>query len=122
MANGSQLAAASIGGVSTLMLSSNVTMERTMLDITALGDAWQTNLYGVGRISGSVDVAYNKIIHANALGNIAGAGAAVAAIFTWKTGETWTGNVRVNSVNVTAAADDLVRATISFVGEGAWSI
>ena len=124
MANSSVLAGATINGVSTFMLSSNVTVERTTIPVTALGDSWEKNVQGVARVSGSVEVAYDKSDHANIIANLitpSSPNAAVAATFTWNSGETWTGNLYVNSVNATASVDDIVKATMNFVGDGTWT-
>lgn len=125
MANSSVLAGATINGVSVFVLSSNVTAERTTIPVTALGDAWEKNVQGVARVSGSIEVAYDKSDHASIIAHMvspSSPNAPVAATFTWNTSETWTGNLYVNSVNATATVDDIVKATISFVGDGTWTI
>jgi hypothetical protein len=121
MANSSALAGATINSISVFVLSSNVTVERTTIPVTALGDTWETNVQGVARVSGSIEVAYDKSDHANIIAHMTGATGSVAATFTWNTSETWTGNLIVNSASATAAVDDIVKATINFVGTGTWS-
>ena len=48
--------------------------------------------------------------------------AAVTGTITWNTGETWTGSLLINDAAATATTDDLVKATISFVGTGTWTV
>lgn len=122
MANSSIVAGATINSVSVFVLSSNVTVERTTIPVTALGDSWEKNVQGVARVSGSIEVAYDKSDHANMIAHMTGATGKVAAVFTWNTGESWSGDLYVNSVNASAAVDDIVKATLNFVGEGTWTI
>lgn len=125
MANSSVLAGATINSVSVFVLSSNVTVERNTIPITALGDAWEKNVQGVARVSGSIEVAYDKSDHGSIITHMvtpSSPNAPVAGTFTWNTGETWTGNLYVTSINATAAVDDIVKATINFNGDGAWTL
>ena len=122
MANSSAISACSIGGAVLFVQSANVTLSRTTLPTTALGDSWETNVYGVGRVSGSIEVLYDVTDHATMVDQCETAGAAVSATITWRTGESWSGNVFVNEVNASVAVDDLVKATISFVGTGTWTV
>lgn len=122
MANSSLLTGCSIGGAVLFVQSANVTLSRTTLPTTALGDSWETNVHGVARISGSVEVLYDKSDHAAMVDQCETAGSALAATFTWNTAETWAGNVHISEVSATAAVDDLVKATISFVGTGTWTV
>jgi hypothetical protein len=125
MANSTALSVVgvNIGGAVPFVTSANVSVTRTTLPTTALGDSWETNKYGVARVSGSLEVIYDKSDHATLVDQMENASASVAATVTWNTGpETWTGNVLVTEVNTIAAVDDLVKATISFVGDGTWTI
>jgi hypothetical protein len=122
MANSSALSAASVAGVSLFVESSNVTASRTVLPITSLGDSWEKNVYGVARVSGSIEVLYDKSDHAAIVDAMENATGAVACVFTWNTSETWTGNAFITEVSARASTDDLVKATISFVGDGTWTI
>lgn len=122
MANGSSLTSATVAGVSLFVQSSNVTVSRTNLPITSLGDSWEKNVYGVAKVSGSVEVLYDKSDHSAIVSAMSGATGVVACTFTWNTGETWTGNAFITEVSASVAVDDLVKATISFVGNDTWTI
>jgi hypothetical protein len=122
MANSSTLSGATIAGVSLFVTSSNVTVSRTTLPTTSLGDSWEKNLYGVARVSGSIEVLYDKSDHGAIVDAMENATGTVACTFTWNTAETWTGNAFITEVNATASTDDLVKATISFVGDSSWTI
>lgn len=121
MPNSSGLSSANIGGASLYVTAANVTLSRTVLPTTALGDKWETNVYGVGRISGSVEVMYDKTSHANMVDQVEQASSSVTGTFTWDTGDTWTGQLLVTEAAATVSVDDLVKATISFVGTGTWT-
>lgn len=121
MPNSSGLSSANIGGASLYITAANVTISRTALPTTALGDKWETNVYGVGRISGSVEVMYDKTAHANMVDQVEQASSSVTGTFTWDTGDTWTGQLLVTEAAATVSVDDLVKATISFVGTGSWT-
>lgn len=121
MANSSAISACSIGSTVLFVQSASVTLSRTTLPTTALGDSWETNVYGVGRVSGSIEVLYDVTDHATMVDQCETASAALSATITWRTGESWSGSVFVNEVNASVAVDDLVKATISFVGTGTWT-
>ena len=125
MANSSVVAGATINSISTFVLSSNVTAERSTIPVTALGDSWEKAVQGIARVSGSIEVAYDKSDHANIIAHMvtpASPNAGVSATFTWNTGETWTGTLYVTSINASAAVDDIVKATINFTSDGTWTI
>lgn len=122
MANSSIVTACSIGGTVLFVQSANVTLSRTALPTTALGDSWESNVHGVARVSGSVEVLYDKSDHATMVDQCETASAALSATITWNTAETWTGSCHITEVNATASVDDLVKATISFVGTGTWTV
>ena len=122
MANSSLLTACNIGGTVLFVQSASVTLSRTTLPTTALGDSWETNVHGVARVSGSVEVLYDKSDHATMVDQCENASAALSATITWNTGETWSGSCHISEVNATASVDDLVKATISFVGTGTWTV
>lgn len=122
MANSSALSAASVAGVSLFVQSSNVTVSRTTLPTTSLGDGWERNVYGVARVSGSIEVLYDKSDHSAIVAALSGSTGTVACTFTWNTAESWTGNAFITEVSATASTDDLVKATISFVGDNNWTI
>lgn len=122
MANSSVLTACNIGGVVLFVQSANVTVSRTTLPTTGLGDSWETNVFGVARVSGSVEVLYDKSDHAAMVDQMETASAALSATLTWNTAESWTGSCHISEVNASASVDDLVKATISFVGTGQWTV
>ena len=122
MANSSIVTACNIGGAVLFVQSANVTLSRTALPTTALGDSWESNVHGVARVSGSVEVLYDKSDHATMVDQCENASAALSATITWNTAETWTGSCHITEVNATASVDDLVKATISFVGTGTWTV
>lgn len=123
MANSSVVTGVNIGGAVLFVQSANVTLSRTALPTTALGDSWESNVHGVARVSGSIEVLYDKSDHATLVDQCETASAALSATITWNTGpETWTGSCHITEVNATASVDDLVKATISFVGTGTWTV
>lgn len=122
MANSSLVTACNIGGAVLFVQSANVTLSRTALPTTALGDSWESNVHGVARVSGSVEVLYDKSDHAAMVDQCENASAALSATITWNTAETWAGSCHITEVNATASVDDLVKATISFVGTGTWTV
>ena len=79
----------------------------------------------VARVSGSIEVLYDKSDHATMVDQCETASAALTSTITWNTNpspETWTGSCHITEVNATASVDDLVKATISFVGTGTWTV
>ena len=125
MANSSVVAGATINSISVFVLSSNVTAERSTIAVTALGDSWEKNVQGIARVSGIIEVAYDKGDHASIITHMVTPqtpNAGVAATFTWNTGEAWTGTLYVTSINASAAVDDIVKATINFTSDGSWTI
>jgi len=125
MANASAVTGVSFNSAAVLFVqSANVTASRTLLPTTSLGDNWEFNIQGVGRVSGSIEVLYDKSDH-QALSNHVLAASAQNPLnmtITWNTGEVWSGNSWVSEVSVTASTDELVKATISFSGNGAWAV
>jgi len=122
MANSSAVTGVTIGTAVPFVQSASVTVARTTLPTTALGDTWESNVYGVARVSGTLEVMYDKSDHATLVDQLENATAAVTGTITWNTGETWTGSLLVNDAAATASTDDLVKATISFVGTGTWTV
>jgi len=124
MANSSAVSAVgvTIGTAVPFVTSANVNVSRTTLPTTALGDSWEKNQYGVARISGTIEVIYDKSDHATMVDQVETAGASTTATFTWNTGETWTGKIMVTEASATAAVDDLIKASITFVGDDSWTV
>lgn len=122
MANSSTISAVSIGGAVLFCQSANVTVSRTVLPVTSLGDEWEFNRYGVARVTGSVEVLYDVSDHGTIVNALENATGTLAVTITWATGESWSGNAFVTEVNASVAVDDLVKASITFNGSGQWTV
>lgn len=123
MANSTALSTATFNTVlvSTVQ-SAQMTSSRATMEVTEIGDLNAKFVYGVISSTASLEVFFDKSDHAALTAQMSGATAAVAVILTWNTGESWTGNAFVNSINVTAAAGDVVKATIELQFTGAVTI
>ena len=76
--------------------------------------------YGVITTTASLEVFFDKSDHAALINQMGNATAAVSCELIFNTTpESWTGNALVNSINVTAAAGDVVKATIELQFTGA---
>lgn len=123
MANSTQLTTVTFNSVLTVLATSvNCTLSRNTIEIAGLGSSFVDNVFGTARVSGSIEVLFDKSDHAAFTANTSGAAAAAAMTILWNTGETWSGNAIINEVSVTAGLDDVVKATVSFTGTGTWTV
>jgi hypothetical protein len=122
MANSSVVTGVNIGGSVAFVQSASANLSRTTITTTALGDSWETNVYGVARVSGSIEVLFDKSDHSAMTNQCSTAGTSVSATFTWNTAETWTGSLLITEASPNVNVDDLVKASFSFVGTGTWTV
>lgn len=103
--------------------SAQMTSSRATMEVTEIGDANAKFIYGVISTTASLEVFFDKSDHAALIAQMSGATAAVTVELIWNTTpESWTGSALVNSINVTAAAGDVVKATIELQFTGAVTI
>lgn len=123
MANATTLSTVSFGGSLVGVGAVRAAIARAIIGATGIGIDAETNAYGVFRVTGSIDLFFDKADHNAILAQIRDATAPAAMTITWVTGKTWSGNARFSDCDVRAEGeDDLVRATASFRGNGAWSV
>ena len=122
MANTSQLSSVNFGGLVAFVTSANVTVQRNSVEIAGLGTSWVETQYGTARVSGTIEVLFDKTDHAAFMTQIAGANAAATMTMTWTTAESWSGSALITEVSPSASVDDVVKASISFVGTGVWTL
>lgn len=123
MANSTAISSVTFNGnaVATVQ-SAQMTSSRATMEVTEIGDSNAKFLYGVISTTASLEVFFDKGDHSALTNQMTGATAAVPVVITWNTSETWTGSAVVNSINVTAAAGDVVKATIELQFTGAVTI
>jgi hypothetical protein len=123
MANSTAISSVTFNSVTVVTVqSAQMTSSRATMEVTEIGDSNAKFLYGVISTTASLEVFFDKSDHATMTAQMSGATAAVAVTITWNTGESWTGSAFVNSINVTAAAGDVVKATIELQFTGAVTI
>lgn len=124
MANSSQLSTVTFNSALTVLATSiNCTVSRNTIEIAGLGTDFVSNVFGTARVSGTIDILFDKSDHAALMANLSGAAAAATLTIVWNSGpETWTGNAIINDFSVTASLDEIVKATVSFTGTGAWTV
>ena len=121
--------ALTLGGVAVAQITDwSVSQSVDVADTTTMGDGDRTFLAGIKSFEGSADVLWAAEDHAPDQGLVAGeilVGTTYAAIFyPGGTGGnvSYSGNVIVTGVEVSATVDDVVTASISFQGTGALNI
>ena len=121
MANSSALSSVKFNGATVATVqSAQITSSRATMEVTEIGDANAKFLYGVISTTASLEVFFDKSDHAALINQMGNATAAVSCELIFNTTpESWTGNALVNSINVTAAAGDVVKATIELQFTGA---
>ena len=120
MAHSSALSTVTVNSVIIASIqSAQATSSRATIEVTEIGDSNAKFIYGVITSTASLEVFFDKSDFSAFVNQMSGATAALALLLTWNTSETWTGSALVNSVNVTAAAGDVVKATIELQFTGA---
>jgi hypothetical protein len=123
MANSTAISSVTFNSVTVVTVqSAQMTSSRATMEVTEIGDGNAKFLYGVITSTASLEVFFDKSDHQTMATQMSGATAAVPVVIIWNTGESWTGNAFVNSINVTAAAGDVVKATIELQFTGAVTI
>jgi hypothetical protein len=123
MANSTAISSVTFNSVTVVTVqSAQMTSSRATMEVTEIGDSNAKFLYGVITTTASLEVFFDKSDHQTMATQMSSATAAVAVTITWNTGESWTGSAFVNSINVTAAAGDVVKATIELQFTGAVTI
>jgi hypothetical protein len=98
--------------------SVTVTLNRSPFEVSEIGDANAQFIAGYQNATAQLDVFYLQSDHTDLEAAINGASAAATAELTMQTGDTISGSAFVTSFSVTAAANDIVRAsmTLQFTG------
>ena len=123
MANSTAISSVTFNSVTVVTVqSAQMTSSRATMEVTEIGDSNAKFLYGVITTTASLEVFFDKGDHQTMATQMSSATAAVAVTITWNTGESLTGSAFVNSINVTAAAGDVVKATIELQFTGAVTI
>ena len=123
MANSSQLTTVTFNSAVTVLATSvNCTVSRNTIEVAGLGTDFVSNLLGTARVSGTIEILYDQTDHATLMTNLSGAMASATMTILWNTAQTWSGNAYINDFSVTASLDEIVKATVSFVGDGAWTV
>jgi L-rhamnose isomerase len=123
MANSSALSTVTFNSnIIGTVQSAQATSARATMEVTEIGDSNAKFIYGVITSTASLEVFFDKSDFSALVNQMSGATAALTLLLTWNTSETWSGSALVNSVNVTAAAGDVVKATIELQFTGAVTI
>jgi hypothetical protein len=123
MANSSQVVTVTFNATVTVFVTSaSCTLSRTPIEIAAFGTDFVANVPGQARVSGTIEVLFDKSDHATLSANIGAAGAAASMVLLWNTAENWSGSAIITEFTVNASTEDIVRATINFVGTGTWTV
>jgi len=123
MANSSQLTTVTFNSAVTVLATSvNCTVSRNTIEVAGLGTDFVSNLLGTARVSGTIEILYDQTDHGTLMANLSGAMASATMTILWNTAQTWSGNAYINDFSVTASLDEIVKATVSFVGDGAWTV
>jgi hypothetical protein len=96
-----------------------VNFNRTPNEVSEIGNADAKFIAGYQNVTAQLDVFYSEADHATLEAAINGASSAAALVLTLASGDTITGNAFVTSYSVTAAANDVQRASIGFQFTGA---
>ena len=123
MANSTTLSTVTFNSVQVATVqSAQMTSARNTIEVTEIGDGNAKFVYGIINSTATLEVFFDKGDHQALTNQMSGATSAVACTLTWNTTETWTGSAFVNSIAVTAASGDVVKATIQLQFTGAVTI
>jgi hypothetical protein len=119
MANSSALASISFGGSTISAVGSvTLTLNRAPFEVSEIGNANAQFIAGYQNATAQLDVFYSETDHSALEAAINAASAASAVVLTLASADTITGSGFVTAYSVTAAANDVERAsiTIQFTG------
>ena len=120
MANSTAISSVTFNSVTVVTVqSAQMTSSRATMEVTEIGDSNAKFLYGVITTTASLEVFFDKSDHQTMATQMSSATAVSWELIFNTTPERWTGNALVNSINVTAAAGDVVKATIELQFTGA---
>jgi hypothetical protein len=102
--------------------SVTVTLNRSPFEVSEIGDANAQFIAGYQNATAQLDVFYLQSDHTDLETAINTAVAAATAELTMQTGDTISGSALVTSFSVTAAANDIVRASITLQFTGTITI
>ena len=121
MANSTAISSVKFNGATVATVqSAQITSSRATMEVTEIGDANAKFIYGVISTTASLEVFFDKSEFVALINQMGNATAAVPFELIFNTTpESWTGSAFVNSINVTAAAGDVVKATIELQFTGA---
>jgi hypothetical protein len=119
MANSSALASISFGGSTISAVGSvTLTLNRAPFEVSEIGNADAQFIAGYQNATAQLDVFYSETDHSALEAAINAASAASAVVLTLASADTISGSGFVTAYSVTAAANDVERAsiTIQFTG------
>ncbi len=119
MANSSALASISFGGSTISAVGSvTLTLNRAPFEVSEIGNANAQFIAGYQNATAQLDVFYSESDHTALEAAITAASAASAVVLTLASADTISGSGFVTAYSVTAAANDVERAsiTIQFTG------
>jgi hypothetical protein len=119
MANSSALASISFGGSTISAVGSvTLTLNRAPFEVSEIGNANAQFIAGYQNATAQLDVFYSESDHTALEAAINAASAASAVVLTLASADTISGSGFVTAYSVTAAANDVERAsiTIQFTG------
>jgi len=120
MANSSALASISFGGSTISAVGSvTLTLNRAPFEVSEIGNANAQFIAGYQNATAQLDVFYSETDHSALEAAINAASAASAVVLTLASADTITGNGFVTAYSVTAAANDVERASITIQFTGA---
>ena len=99
--------------------SVTLTLNRSPFEVSEIGDANAQFIAGYQNATAQLDVFYLEADHTGLESAINTGAAAATATLTMATGDTISGSAFVTSFSVTAAANDIVRASITLQFTGA---
>jgi hypothetical protein len=120
MANSSALASISFGGSTISAVGSvTLTLNRAPFEVSEIGNANAQFIAGYQNATAQLDVFYSETDHSALEAAINAASAASAVVLTLASADTITGSGFVTAYSVTAAANDVERASITIQFTGA---
>jgi hypothetical protein len=120
MANSSALASISFGGSTISAVGSvTLTLNRAPFEVSEIGNANAQFIAGYQNATAQLDVFYSQTDHSALEAAINAASAASAVVLTLASTDTISGSGFVTAYSVTAAANDVERASITIQFTGA---
>jgi hypothetical protein len=112
------------GSLATVVevISCTATQERDIVERGIASKLAEEVYYGKHRVSGSVQLVYNKADQTLIEDQIAGALASIAVQITWESGSVWQGPAKFSRFTPTYSNGQLVQASADFVSDGPWTI